>query len=67
MEIDSDSLVQVQFQDKHYLGNYFPNSHLTLRDLKEAEKHLQVKLFEYCPNLRKKIFKLNIFPQTFVS
>lgn len=62
-----DRLVEVRYQGKDYLGQYFPEHKHDLNDVKAKESTLRQLLQSYCPQQDCTVMKLCVFPQLFVS
>lgn len=63
----TDSLCEVHYQQKDYIGLFLPQEKNTLNELKAYEKLVQDKLKEYCPSLENETLKMTIFPQIFIT
>lgn len=62
-----DTLCEVHYQQKDFIGMFIPEAKTTLHELRQYEELILKKLYAYCPTLEIDTLKLSIFPQIFIN
>lgn len=64
--LETPDLIEVRYEDRHYLGNYLAESPLTLHALREQQTFFAELLKSHCPKLDVDHCKFFVFSQLFI-
>ena len=62
-----NSIVEIRFNEKDYIGRHLDTRMPTLKDIQTQSTQIRERLQEFCPEINVDTFKINVFPQVFVS
>ncbi len=65
--IGDESLQQIHYNEKEYIGMFIYNNMPTLGEIRDAEASISINLQRHCPELRTSTLKAKIFTQLFIS
>lgn len=64
---EDGDLVEVRYQDRHYVGVYCMKKSIQTKELKKVQEDIEDKLGIYCPNLPSSAYKFAVFLQLFIQ